>query len=68
MTGDQTRAPATAAGVGMEQKGCGRQKVADQMAEVEIGDDKAAPVWNLRASLNVSFINRSKRRRRMGFS
>lgn len=35
-TGDQTGAPATAAGVGMEQKGCGRQKVADRTAAVEI--------------------------------
>lgn len=32
------------------------------------GDDRAAPVWNLRASLNVSVVNRSKGRGRMGFS
>lgn len=32
------------------------------------GADRAGPVWNLRASLNVSVINRSKRCRRMGFS
>ena len=31
------------------------------------GDVRAAPLWNVRASLNVGVINRSKGRRRMGF-